>query len=456
MQLELHMQPIITNKIDQLSPKIPSISLKNLSLKQYQFTFKTNLKTSQITKSNPAEINKSKKSFSKLFKTKYWLKLFGVLSFVLPLGYFMASNASNLNSAIFTPVDNMSINNDLKQVITNDTLTIATLNDSSLYFGEDGYEHGFGVDVVRGYADKLGVTLNAMVVENEAEALNLVKTGQADMALTTTNLPKTLSQNAKISAEFNHISLSCGQDYLSPHGLNQQISLQVPSSSIELSKSANEFLCDSNVITTNQRLAEFYTQNFFDSDYSEQKFAKIIKTNLPSYKTAFQNNAKKHDLDWELLVAMGYQESQLDPEATSPTGVRGLMMLTNDTADAMGVTDRVNPNQSIRGGAKYFNQIQQMFNDVPSADRVWFALASYNMGPQAVKNIQAKLNAQGKNGNSWAQVYRYMAENRASNRRYVQCMHYVTNIRGFLETLKLANPNSANDNFNDKLMAKAS
>ncbi|WP_019520137.1 transglycosylase SLT domain-containing protein [Faucicola boevrei] len=455
------MQPIFSNQIDRLSPKrIPSISLKNLSLKQHQFTLKTNLTLSQIAKTNLAESSKSKKPFTKIFKTKHWLKLFGVLSFILPLGYFMASNASNLSSSIFTPVESVSINNDLAQVIANNTLTVATLNDNSLYFGEDGYEHGFGVDVVRGYANKLGVTLNTVVVANETDALNLVKMGQADIALTTAHLPAILSKTTKADAqtttEFNHISLSCGQDYLSAHGLNQQISLQVPSTSVELSKSANEFLCDSDMITTHQRLAEFYTQNFFDNDYSEQKFAKIIKTNLPSYKTAFQNNAKKHDLDWELLVAMGYQESQLDPEATSPTGVRGLMMLTNDTADAMGVTDRVNPNQSIRGGAKYFNQIQQMFSDVPSADRVWFALASYNMGPQAVKNIQAKLNAQGKNGNSWAQVYRYMAENRASNRRYVQCMHYVTNIRGFLETLKLANPNSANDNFNDKLMVKAS
>ncbi|WP_227498075.1 transglycosylase SLT domain-containing protein [Moraxella macacae] len=373
----------------------------------------------------------------------------------------MTSNAGSLDKALFTPVHsetNASINNDLEQIIVNDTLTVATSNDSSLYFGEDGYEHGFGVDVMRGYTDKLGVTLNTIVAANDSDALNLVKTGQADVALTTaypSNFDK-ISKTDTQTAQFNHIHLSCGQDYLSSHGLNQQISLQVPSSSTKLSKSANEFLCDSNVISTNQRLAEFYTQNVFDNDYSEQKFAKVMQTNLPNYKTAFQNNAKKHDLDWELLVAMGYQESQLNPLAISPTGVRGLMMLTNDTADAMGVTDRINPNQSIHGGAKYFNQIQQMFGDIPGSDRIWFALASYNMGPQAVKNIQANLNQQGKNGNSWAQVYRYMAEHRNSNRRYVQCMHYVTNIRGFLETLKLGNPNSANDSFNDNLMVKVS
>ena len=74
---------------------------------------------------------------------------------------------------------------------------------------------------------------------------------------------------------------------------------------------------------------------------------------------------------------MGYQELHLDANAVSPTGVR-IMMLTNSTAKAMGVSDRVDPYQSIGGGARYLEQAAD-FADVPESDRIWFALAGYNM-----------------------------------------------------------------------------
>ena len=133
---------------------------------------------------------------------------------------------------------------------------------------------------------------------------------------------------------------------------------------------------------------------------------------------------------------MGYQESHLDADAVSPTGVRGLMMLTNNTAKAMGVSDRIDPYQSIGGGARYLEQMKADFSDVPKTDRIWFALAAYNMGPNAVKSIQRKLRAQDINDKSWANIYAYLDDNRASNSRYGQAMHYVSNIRSYLETIK--------------------
>ena len=66
---------------------------------------------------------------------------------------------------------------------------------------------------------------------------------------------------------------------------------------------------------------------------------------------------------------------------TSKTGVRGLMMLTQNTAQAMGVTNRLDARQSIRGGAKYFAYVkEQLDKDIQEPDRTWLALAAYNVG----------------------------------------------------------------------------
>lgn len=429
------MQPTTIYKITKPLKQLPKLlNLQNLVFKPVSHHFTECLDGHFVFDTpKPQTTHGFFQRFNPKLRLKNWLKIFGILSFILPLSYF----ASDMRQAIFTPVEEtVSVNKDLPMILQDKKMTVATVADNSLYFGQDGYEHGFGVDVMRGYASHLGVDLTTLVVADEQEAMTAVATGQADLALTNVNVSQEVVQ-------LNHVSLSCGQDYLSAHGLNQQMSLQIPKSSVDLTKSANDFLCDSNVVTTNQHLAQFYNQDVFQNDYSEQKFNKIMKASLPIYQSAFKHNAKQHDLDWELLVAMGYQESQLNPEAVSPTGVKGIMMLTNDTATAMGVTDRVNPVQSIQGGAKYFNIIKQMFGNVPESDRIWFSLASYNMGPQAIKNIQAKLSADGKNGNSWAEVYRYLVENQSSNSRYTQCIHYVTNIRGFLETLKQESKNSS-------------
>ena len=78
---------------------------------------------------------------------------------------------------------------------------------------------------------------------------------------------------------------------------------------------------------------------------------------------------------------MSYQESHWNPAATSYTGVRGLMMLTQDTAEAVGVTDRTDPRQSVLGGTKYLVQIMKQIDDeVGRPDDNYYALAAYNVG----------------------------------------------------------------------------
>lgn len=317
------------------------------------------------------------------------------------------------------------------KVMMQKTLTIASVSGDSTYFATDGFQHGFGYDLARSYADQLGVNIDLKAYPNDMAALQAVKSGQADMALTTA------STKTKSQLELASLNLSCGHDAkLTKNGLHPKVSWVFAHADDKLAQTASHFLCDAQQIQKTSKLARFYNQNLLKDAYNQQHFEKIMNERLPNYKRLFQQQANYYNHDWQLLVAMGYQESHLDANASSPTGVQGLMMLTNSTAEAMGVADRIDPSQSISGGARYLEKMKSEFSDVPNPDRLWFALASYNMGPNAIKNIQRQLKNSGKDEKSWANVYAYLADNAATNSRYVQCMHYVSNIRSYLEKIK--------------------
>ena len=315
-------------------------------------------------------------------------------------------------------------------ILSQKQLRIATVNGNTTYFAQDSFEHGFGYDVMRHYAKRLDVTMSTQVFATDADAMAAVKTGKADIALTNVSD----YQNA---TALSSLSLSCDKDYLSKQGLNEHVAIQLNPNDIKLNNDVKNFLCGGQSLTRNQHLAAFYSQTALAEPFNQQHFADTMTRVLPTYEPSFKQTANKYQLDWELLVAMGYQESHLDAEAISPTGVRGIMMLTNATANAMGVANRTDPTQSIQGGAKYLSQLQHEFAQVPASDRVWFTLAAYNMGPQAIKDIQQILQKRGIDGNNWAAVYQYLKVNSQSNSRYVQCLDYVTHIRSYLEALKL-------------------
>ncbi|MBI5331467.1 MAG: membrane-bound lytic murein transglycosylase MltF [Betaproteobacteria bacterium] len=110
-------------------------------------------------------------------------------------------------------------------------------------------------------------------------------------------------------------------------------------------------------------------------------------------------------LDWRLLAAVAYQESQWDAAAVSPTGVRGIMMLTSDTADRLGVKDRLDPRESILGGARYLVMLRAgQAEDIPEPDRTWMALAAYNIGPAHLEDARTLARRLGKNPNRWSDM----------------------------------------------------
>lgn len=117
-------------------------------------------------------------------------------------------------------------------------------------------------------------------------------------------------------------------------------------------------------------------------DYVDMRtFIRRMKSRLPKLAPIFEKAAEKYGIPWTLLAAQAYQESHWNRRAKSPTGVRGIMMLTLPTAKEMGVESRLNAEQSIMGGAKYLSRLEARIPDsVKGEDRWWYALAAYNMG----------------------------------------------------------------------------
>jgi membrane-bound lytic murein transglycosylase F len=111
------------------------------------------------------------------------------------------------------------------------------------------------------------------------------------------------------------------------------------------------------------------------------QFLDDTRSKLPNWRRQFQSAQDLSGIDWRLLAALAYQESHWDPLATSPTGVRGMMMLTEDTADALRVRNRLDAQESIRAGARYLAQlVEQVPDSAKHPDRLWLALSAYNLG----------------------------------------------------------------------------
>ena len=130
-----------------------------------------------------------------------------------------------------------------------------------------------------------------------------------------------------------------------------------------------------------------------------------VRAALPLYAPLFRRAGARYHIPWRLLAAVAYQESRWDADAESPTGVQGLMMLTDDTCLSLGVTDRLNPRQSIDGGARYLRTLLDALpSDIPQPDRTWMALAAYNIGLNHLEDARWLAREQGANPDRWADV----------------------------------------------------
>jgi len=126
---------------------------------------------------------------------------------------------------------------------------------------------------------------------------------------------------------------------------------------------------------------------------------------LPRYRASFKEAQEITGIDWRMLAALGFQESHWEPLATSPTGVRGLMMLTSETADRMQLSDRLDAHQSILAGAQYLQELKDSLPArVSEPDRTWLALAAYNIGLGHLEDARILTQRRGGNPDLWVDV----------------------------------------------------
>ena len=215
-------------------------------------------------------------------------------------------------------------------------------------------------------------------------------------------------------------------------------------SSNELQSALLDFMntaIDSGLIAN---IEEKYFNHFRQFDYVDTKsYLNSIEAILPKFEPLFTKH--KGNLDWCLLAAIAYQESHWNPDATSPTGVRGMMMLTKDTAERMKITDRTDPEQSIKAGSEYLHWlIEQIPDSINNDDRIWFALAAYNMGLGHLLDARRLTKSLGGNADNWLDVKKnlpLLAEKRYyTNLKYgyargYEAVQYVENIRRYMNSI---------------------
>lgn len=146
-----------------------------------------------------------------------------------------------------------------------------------------------------------------------------------------------------------------------------------------------------------------HSQNL--SQVHSQTFLRMVDKRLPKYKNLIETIALEGGMDWRLLAAISYQESYWNPKAKSPTGVRGMMMLTQTTAKEVGIKKRTDAEQSLRGGLRYLQKLlARIPNSVNPEDRLWFALAAYNVGMGHIHDARAITEQRGGDPSLWKDV----------------------------------------------------
>ncbi|MDO9451550.1 MAG: membrane-bound lytic murein transglycosylase MltF [Stagnimonas sp.] len=196
------------------------------------------------------------------------------------------------------------------------------------------------------------------------------------------------------------------------------------------------------------RLHDRYYGHVEELDYfSAVQVANHMLSRLPRYRPMFNASGERHDIDWRLLAAIGYQESHWNPSALSYTGVRGIMMLTNDTALRYKVSNREDPAQSIEGGARVLaDLLEKIPPEVLEPDRTWMALAAYNQGLGHLLDARQLTAERGGDNLHWVDVrdtYPLLSRPRWAKKakygfaRGREAVDFVSNVRAYLDIITM-------------------
>ena len=215
----------------------------------------------------------------------------------------------------------------------------------------------------------------------------------------------------------------------------------------ELYQAVNLFMARIHANGTLAMLKErYYGHTTHAGQGDARTFTRNVERRLPKYQKLIKQVAREEGLDWRLLAVISYRESHWNPRATSPTGVRGMMMLTRTTAKEMGVGNRLDAEQSLRGGARYFLKIRRRIPEqIRDPDRTWFALAAYNVGLGHVRDARKLTQQQGSDPNQWSEVMqrlpllqqrKFYKKTKYGYARGTEAVTYVQHIRNYYNLLE--------------------
>ncbi len=159
----------------------------------------------------------------------------------------------------------------------------------------------------------------------------------------------------------------------------------------------------------NSLLDRYYGHNDRLAPLDAAVFIEQTINTLPKFRHLFEQAGKAINEDWRLIAAMSYQESHWDPLATSFTNVRGMMMLTEATADQMHVTNRLDARESTMAGAKYMKLIKdQLPPRIEEPERTWLALSAYNQGQGHMEDARILAQRNNSNADTWVGVKKWL------------------------------------------------
>ncbi len=269
------------------------------------------------------------------------------------------------------------------------------------------------------------------------ELLELVNAGEAELAIIDSNefdVQQSLYPRLKVAFD-----LGQEQDmvwYLPPTTDNERLLQRIDQFIARLQSDG----------TLEKMREEYFGHSQAVSRIGSHTFTRNMHKSLPPYRKLIKQVAAEYQLDWHLLAAIAYQESHWDPQAASPTGVRGMMMLTLPTAREMGVKDRLDAAQSLRGGARYLKNIKRRLpNDIYEPDRTWMALAAYNIGMGHLEDARVITERHGGDPHLWQDVMthlpllqksRHYQNTRHGYARGKEAATYVQNIRHYYSILE--------------------
>ncbi len=204
-----------------------------------------------------------------------------------------------------------------------------------------------------------------------------------------------------------------------------------------------------NTIKKNGKFAEIYNKYYAHIDLFDyvdlRTYHRRLISRLPLYSSIIQKAAKKHDLDWRLIASQIYQESHFNPEAISYAEAHGLMQLSKSTAESLGVEDIFDPEQNINAGVQHLRNLYDYFNEADGSDRLFIALATYNVGQGHMLDARNLARKMQMDPNKWSSlvitlpllsVHKYYKNARYGYCRGKEPINYVKQIMIYYDILK--------------------